>query len=326
MAGQSGPGKSYRRGITLMEAVKTFDTEEKAEAWFVEQRWPNGVACPFCESSRVSTIATRKPQPFRCKSCRKHFSVKTDTLMHSSNIPLSKWAISFYLFATSLKGVSSMKLHRDLGIGQEAAWYMGHRIRGMWGKEEDKFAGPVEADETYIGGLEKNKHADKKLKAGRGTVGKTPVAGAKDRATNQVRTEVVESTNKATLQSFVLDHTEEGAIIYTDEHAAYKGLPRRHEAVAHGAGEYVRGMAHTNGLESHWALFKRAIDGTYHHISVKHLGRYSKEFEGRHNSRPMDTADQMTAMVRGADGRRVTFEELTRQQLDGGQQGWKQGV
>ena len=114
---------------------------------------------------------------------------------------------------------------------------MGHRIRGMWGNEEDKFAGPVEADETYIGGLEKNKHADKKLRAGRGTVGKTPIAGVKDRATNQVRTEVVESTNKATLQGFVLDHTQEETIIHTDEHAAYKGLPRHHEAVAHGAGQ-----------------------------------------------------------------------------------------
>ena len=310
MAGQSGPGKSYRKGITLMDAVKKFDTEEKAEAWFVEQRWPDGVICPFCESDRIATIASRKPQPFRCKSCRKHFSVKTDTLMHSSNIPLSKWAISFYLFATSLKGVSSMKLHRDLGIGQEAAWYMGHRIRGMWGKEEDKFAGPVEADETYIGGLEKNKHEWKKQKSGRGTVGKTPVVGVKDRATNQVRTEVVESTNKATLQGFVLDHTQEEAIIYTDEHAAYKGLPRHHEAVAHGAGEYVRGMAHTNGLESHWALFKRGIDGIYHHISVKHLPRYSNEFEGRHNARPMDTEDQMGLMARGSSGKRMTYDSL----------------
>ena len=128
MPNKSGPGKHYRKGITIMDAVQKFDTEEKAETWFIQQRWPDGVSCPFCESSRIATIANRKPQPFRCKSCRKHFSVKTDTLMHSSNISLSKWAISFYLFATSLKGVSSMKLHRDLGIGQEAAWYMGHRI------------------------------------------------------------------------------------------------------------------------------------------------------------------------------------------------------
>ena len=189
MANKSGSGKHYRKGVTIMDAVQKFDTEEKAEAWFIEQRWPDGVSCPFCESSRIATIANRKPQPFRCKSCRKHFSVKTDTLMHSSNIPLTKWAISFYLFATSLKGVNSMKLHHNLGIGQEAAWYMGHRIRGMWSKTEDKFAGLVEADETHIGGLAKIKHESKKLKSERGTVGKLPVAGLKDRQTNQIHTQ-----------------------------------------------------------------------------------------------------------------------------------------
>ena len=286
MAGKSGPGKAYRTGITLMDAVRRFDTEEKAEAWFIAQRWPDGITCPHCESDRIANIATRKPQPWRCKSCRKHFSIKTGTLMHSSNIPLSKWAIAFYLFSTSLKGVSSMKLRRDLGIGQEAAWYMGHRIRGMWGKAEDKFAGPVEADETDIGGSEKNKHESKNLKAGRGAVGKTPVAGIKDRGTNQVRTEVVERTNKTTLQEFVIRNTEDDAMVYTDEHAAYKGIPRPHEAVAHGAGEY-------------------------HHISVRHLPRYSNEFEGRHNSRPVDSEQQMGIMARGSAGKRMTFAELT---------------
>ena len=135
MTTKSGPGKSYRTGITLMDAVKMFDTEEKAEAWFVAQRWPDGVVCPFegCESVRVSEVKNRRPQPWRCKDCLKFFSVKTGTMMHSSNIPLSKWAIAFYLHATSLKSISSMKLHRDLGIGQKAAWYMGHRIRGNVG-------------------------------------------------------------------------------------------------------------------------------------------------------------------------------------------------
>ena len=131
MVKQSGPGKSYRKGITLMDAVKKFDTEEKAETWFIEQRWPVGVACPFCGSLNVATVASRKPQPFRCreKVCRKSFSVKTGTLLHSSNLPLSQWAIAFFLYATNLKGVSSMKLHRDLGIAQSSAWYMAHRIR-----------------------------------------------------------------------------------------------------------------------------------------------------------------------------------------------------
>ena len=153
MVKQGGPGKSYRKGITLLDAVQKFDTEDKAEAWFVEQRWPSGVACPFCGTLNVAIVASRKPQPFRCreKECRKSFSVKTGTLLHSSNLPLSKWAIAFFLYATNLKGVSSMKLHRDLGIAQSSAWYMAHRIREMWTAETEKFAGPVEVDETYIG-------------------------------------------------------------------------------------------------------------------------------------------------------------------------------
>ena len=293
-----------------MDAVKRFDTEEKAEAWFVAQRWPDGVTCPFCQSDRISMIANRKPQPYRCKACRKHFSVKTDSLLHSSNILLSKWAIAFYLFNTSLKGVSSMKLHQDLGITQKTAWYMGQRIREMWSPVADKFVGPVKADDTYIGGKEGNKHVDKKLRAGRGAVGKPPVVGLKDRATNQIKTEVVEKTDGPTLKGFVEAHTENGTQVYTDETRAYQGLNRPHEAVAHSANEYVRGMAHTNGLESHWALFKRGVDGIYHHVSVKHLPRYTSEFSGRHNTRPQDTHEQMEGMVKRADGKRITYDAL----------------
>ena len=245
MPSHTGPGKAFRKGITLIQAVKMFDTEAKAEAWFIARRWPNGVACPKCGSVNVAEVKSRKPQPFRCRDCRKHFSVKTDTLLHSSKIPLSKWAIAFYLFSTNLKGVSSMKLHRDLGISQSAAWYMGHRIRGMWDRAADRFAGPVEADETYVGGLEKNKHEDKKLKSGRGAVGKTPIAGIKDRATNKVSAEPVEKTDRNTLQDFVKSQTEDTAAVYTDEHGSYRGIARPHETVRHSIGEYVRQQVHT---------------------------------------------------------------------------------
>ncbi len=144
----SGPGKSYRKGISLIEVVERFNTEEKVEAWFIQQRWPNGIACPKCGSLNVATVASRKPSPFRCRDCRKHFSVKTGTVLHSSNIPLRKWAIAFYQYSTNLKGVSSMKLHRDLGITQKSAWHMAHRIRETMAVDGNRFSGPVEADET----------------------------------------------------------------------------------------------------------------------------------------------------------------------------------
>ena len=306
----AAPGRHHRTGITLPELFALFPTEDAARDWFAQQRWPDGRYCPRCGSTE--TTATRNTLPYWCPACRRRFSVTSGTALERTRMPLQKWAIAIYLYVTSLKGVSSMKLHRDLGITQKSAWYVLHRLRLAFDDVgPELLAGPVEVDETYMGGKRKNMPKAKRATlTGRGMVGKTVVVGMRDRPSRQVRAEVVPNTRRPILHRFVADHAAPGATVYTDEHAAYRTMPFRHEVVNHSLAEYVRDDAHTNSMESFWATLKRAHKGTYHQMSPKHLQRYVDEFVGRHNIRDRDTIDQMTAVVAGLVGKRLLYRDL----------------
>ena len=216
------------------------------------------------------------------------------------------------MLTTSLKSVSSMKLHRELGITQKFAWFLAHRLRKALEATENQLMGPVEVDELYCGGRERNKHKSKKLNAGRGTVGNTAVVGAKDRDTNEVNANVVDSTDKQTLQDFVHDNAKHGSVFYTDTASAYNKLSNdyHHEAVNHSAGEYVKKLVHTNGIESFWATLKWAHKGTFHKLSRKHLQRSVDEFAARHNIRSQDTITQIESVSRAMKGKRITYKNL----------------
>ncbi len=307
-----GPGKPHREGLTLLEVGDIFPTEEAATSWIESIVWPKERGCPHCGSTHTRKAAKSSALPYYCHNCRKQFSVKVGTIFHGSRISLRKWILAIYVEITNLKGVSSMKLHRDIGVSQKTAWYMLHRIRETWvdGIISD-FESEIKVDETYCGGLRKNMPASKRKQLqGRGASGKTAVVGAKDRETNQITARVVEHTDAKTLQGFVEDVTSPESTVYTDDARAYIGLARNHRVVNHSVGEYVNEMASTNGIESFWSMLKRGYHGVYHHLSPKHLDRYIAEYAGRHNFREKDTIEQMAEVVAMSVGKRIMYRDL----------------
>jgi transposase-like protein len=304
---------------TLLEAIQFFQNEQVCIDAVASMRWPDGPICPECEAASPYYLKTQKR--WKCRECRIQFSVKRGTIFEDSPISLTKWLPALWLICNCKNGVSSYEVARDLGVTQKTAWFMLQRLRlvlkkGNMGKLD---GGPIEIDETFIGGNLKNMHKEKKIRYEKrgGAHGKAAVMGMLDRESRQVRAKMIPNVKRETLQAEILKQIEKGTNIHTDQYSGYEGLWVRyvHETVSH-VHEYVRGNVHTQGIENFWSLLKRGLKGTYVAVEPYHLDRYIDEQMFRYNNRatkdnPLTDADRFALALSQVANKRLTYAELT---------------
>lgn len=296
-----------------------FHDETAAVAHLESILWADGIVCPKCgtiDKSGQLKGKTARPGLRKCYSCRKQFTVKVGTVFESSHIPLHKWLQAAYLMASSKKGISSHQLHRTLEVTYKTAWFMTHRLReAMRPLNLEPMGGEgkaVEADETYVGGLEKNKHRSKRIPKSHGGVNKEAVFSLVERG-GKVRSFHTRKATADLLKPIIMAQLHPETNLMTDESSVYKTIGKQfasHEVVKHSLGEYVRGGAHTNTIEGYFSIFKRGMKGVYQHCSEEHLKRYLAEFDFRYNERSITDMERAIIALKGISGKRLTYRRV----------------